>query len=102
MEYLPGQRRISLISKLLTLWKPQTFAMWDEFARRGLRRVHGSRRGHCYHEYSPAQYEIFCADFFGLFSRFEPELEAIGRKTDFVGNAKSFAPRILDNYLMLL
>jgi len=40
--------RISLISKLLCLWRPEEYAMWDTLARAGLKKLHNSTRAHCY------------------------------------------------------
>lgn len=97
----PGQKRISLISKLLTLWRPQDYAMWDSLARVGLKRLHGSQRGHCYNGNEPSSYEVFRKDFFDLFSIVESDLATGFESIEMGRNSADFAPRILDNYLML-
>lgn len=97
-----GQKRISLVSKLLTLWKPQDYAMWDQLARNGLKRIHGSQRGHCYSQHNPQSYAVFRDDFFDLFAAVEDDLVATAAKLNLDANSADFAPRILDNYLLLV
>lgn len=94
------QKRISLCSKLLGMWRPAEFAMWDTKARKGLKVLHGSQRGHCYTANTADNYETFCDDFFTLYQNSSDQIFEF--KTMFPVGAKEvdFGPRILDNYLM--
>lgn len=98
----PGQKRISLLSKLLTLWRPQEYAMWDTLARSGLKRLHGSQRGHCYSGQNASDYEVFRDDFFELYSAAKNDLMSEMKPPQSVADPADFALRILDNYLMLV
>ena len=96
----PGVKRISLISKLLGLWKPQQFAMWDKLARSGLKAIHNNTRGHCYSQTKEDAYAVFCKDFFFLNESMGKELLAMCRSDFWTDAPNDFGPRILDNYLM--
>ena len=76
--------------------------MWDSLARTGMKRIHGSLRGHCYTSQTPEHYEIFRTDFLHLNSMLEYDLVNRGKKLELEDSISDFAPRILDNYLMLL
>jgi len=102
---LGGKRRISLFSKLLAMWKPERFAMWDTLARNGLKRVHSSTGGHCYNENTIENYQIFNDDFFALYSSRSDKLTAFAelRAREYQQlNTELFSYRILDNVLMKL
>lgn len=66
--------RISLASKLLALWRPQTYPMWDRFARRGLEVLHGHTRGHHYAATDLETYAKFAQDWRELFHLYAPSL----------------------------
>jgi hypothetical protein len=97
-----GTTRISMASKLLALWAPHKFPMWDELARAGLKSLHGRARGHCYSQTTAKHYEIFRDDFFHLYDQLAPEL--LQKTTEYQGKVdpKIFTYRILDNVLMSL
>lgn len=97
-----AQNRVSLVSKLLTMWKPRDFAMWDTLAKKGLKSIHGSRRGHCYTSNTASTYKIFNGDFFALLAEKEPELRTICGGFEHFVEDSNFVPRILDNYLLLV
>ena len=91
---------ISMCSKLLALWKPEKFPMWDSLARDGLRRLHGNTRGHNYAINSPAQYNIFRHDYATLERKWRNNIDDVIEKKDFNGNPDAGRYRIVDNYLM--
>lgn len=84
------------------MWKPQEYAMWDSLAKKGLKALHGSQAGHCYNNNTLVEYDLFRTDFFELFDQVKSELFLQVADFGFEESAKDFAPRILDNYLMLL
>lgn len=100
---LPGWNRISLTSKLLAIWKPTEFAMWDRYAREGLRSLH-SVRGHRYNRNNASQYEVFKADFFALMNAKLEDLLKYSQvdPREFQGFEKEFSCRLLDNYLVVI
>lgn len=103
MERLPGSQRVSLVSKLLAIWRPTEYAMWDTLARNGLRKLHNVR-GRRYFDTNLDSYSVFREDFFALLSKKQGELlELSGVDVAyFDGNPDICAARVLDNYLMLL
>ncbi|SEK52682.1 hypothetical protein [Pacificibacter marinus] len=103
---LTTQKRVSLFSKLLGHWKPNEFAMWDQYARIGLRRIVG---GNHYTQYK--HYCRFNTDFHNLKRAWSGELSKISEerwasqtsdKDKIQERIELFMPRILDNYLVEL
>lgn len=97
-----GTTRISMASKLLALWSPEKFSMWDELARAGLKSLHGRARGHCYSQNTAKHYEIFRNDFFQLYDLLKPRLIEKATEYDRKVDPNIFTYRILDNALMSL
>lgn len=97
------QKRVSLLSKLLGHWKPNEFAMWDQYARLGLKDIlkRSSYTGF-------KQYTDFNKDFHCLKRNWNEHLFKLSKEHwDGHLSGKSeeielFKPRILDNYLVVL
>jgi hypothetical protein len=98
--FFSGQIRISLISKLLTMWRPRRFVMWDQLARNGLAEAHGRNRGHCYTSQSVKAYELFRNDFFDLLDVWEDNLHDMAADIPDNIDIELFSPRLLDSLLM--
>ncbi|WP_010442472.1 hypothetical protein [Ruegeria conchae] len=101
------QRRVSLVSKLLAMWRPNEFAMWDTLAREGMRQIHGRVRGRNYRKNGASDYIAFNTDFHCLRKLWSDELNiaamgAGGANLDGEIRYEQFSARILDNYLMNL
>lgn len=94
------QNRVSLISKLLCLWRPEEYAMWDTYARNGLKKIHNNTRGHCYWRTNVEGYGVFRDDFFQLHDAVKDQILPPKTDTQSYPVSARFSFRVLDAYLM--
>ncbi len=93
---------ISLVSKLLGLWKPSKYPMWDTLARDGMKCVMTNSKVSRYDGSKVSNYENFRSDFETLAAGWAADIQRIAKVESFGGCADCSVYRTLDNYLMLL
>jgi hypothetical protein len=96
------KNHISLVSKLLGLWKPAEYPMWDTFAREGMKCVVRPKPASRYEGPKVENYENFRKDFEIIASEWSDDIRRVAEPKDFRGCLGCSTYRTLDNYLMLV
>ncbi|WP_319825654.1 hypothetical protein [Thalassovita sp.] len=98
-----GKKRsvISFSSKLLSLWAPAEYPMWDQYVRNGLRKVAVVPKSKGFHSNKPESYENFREVFFLVRDKLRQRGSA-GNYLQEHETRKGFTNRVLDVALMNL